>query len=71
VFARQCGKRRKRLFLGHNLEALTGTAGESGRKESGVDQRNHEDLGMMEVDNVVNDLATSMPEEMMGRHVMQ
>jgi hypothetical protein len=31
----------------------------------------HEDLGMMEVDNVVKDLATPMPEETMGRHVMK
>ena len=30
----------------------------------------HEDLGMMEVDNVVEDLTTPMPVEMMGTHKM-
>lgn len=31
----------------------------------------HEDLGMMEVENVVNDLSTPMPEEKMGLGVMK
>ena len=31
----------------------------------------HEDLGMMEVDNVVKDLLTPMPVETMGTHHMQ
>ena len=31
----------------------------------------HEDLGMMEVDNVVRDLLTAIPVETMGTHHMQ
>jgi hypothetical protein len=29
----------------------------------------HEDLGMMEVDDVVDDTITNMPVETMGRHM--